>query len=202
MRNMKLFTLVLIVVAGALPVFSDTNGVPPGGTTNNNTAAAVAEPANSTGQPTLAETSKLSEDLIYSVDRTPERLFETPRSVSVITIDDLWRKNGRSLADILANEAGIIVTMNQYSSASPVVRGLSGKQVQILIDGIKINNSIYGTTQEYLNFIDPSMIERIEVVRGVVSVLGTESLGGVVNIITRKGPAGGEEFGGAAVSCY
>ncbi len=202
MRIMKLFTLVLIVVAGALPVFSDTNGVPPGGTTNNNTAAVVAEPANSTGQPTLAETSKLSEDLIYSVDRTPERLFETPRSVSVITIDDLWRKNGRSLADILANEAGIIVTMNQYSSASPVVRGLSGKQVQILIDGIKINNSIYGTTQEYLNFIDPSMIERIEVVRGVVSVLGTESLGGVVNIITRKGPAGGEDFGVAAVARY
>ena len=202
MRIMKLFTLVLIVVAGALPVFSDTNAVPPGGTTNNNAAATVAEAANTTGQPTLAETSKLSEDLIYSVDRTPERLFETPRSVSVITIDDLWRKSGRSLADILANEAGIIVAMNQYTSASPVVRGLSGKQVMILLDGVKINSSTYGTTREYLNFIDTSMIERIEVVRGVVSVLGTESLGGVVNIITRKGPAGGENFGVAAVARY
>src|SRR5258708_19712075 len=105
MRIMKLFTLVLIVVAGALPVFSDTNGVPPGGTTNNNTATAVAQPANSTGQPTLAESSKQSEDLIYSVDRTPERLFETPRSVTVITNAHLCHPCCPSPPHILASQA-------------------------------------------------------------------------------------------------
>src|SRR5262249_23559558 len=142
MRIMKRFTFALIVAACATTAFAGTTAAPDD---DANKTAAVAAPADDStnAQPTLGETSKLSEDLIYSVDRTPERLFETSRSVSVITIDDLWRKSGRSLSDILANEAGIIVTMNQYTSASPVIRGLSGKQVQILIDGIKINSSTY-----------------------------------------------------------
>ena len=148
-----------------------------------------------------ADTSKLSEDLIYSVNRTPEHTFDTARAVEVITIDDLWRKSGLTLADVLVDEAGFIkYRTNQYSSAG-LLRGLIGKQVLILIDGVKVNNALYGDTPN-MDLIDLSQVERIEIVRGVVSVLGTESLGGVINIITRKGPQGDKVFGGTLTTRY
>ena len=153
------------------------------------------------GQTQPADTSKLSEDLIYSVNRTPERTFDTARAVEVINIDDLWRKGGMTLADVLIDEAGFIkYRANQYSSAG-LLRGLIGKQVLILIDGVKVNNALYGDTPN-MDLIDLSQVERIEIVRGVVSVLGTESLGGAINIITRKVPPGGTSFGGTLTTHY
>jgi outer membrane receptor protein involved in Fe transport len=152
-------------------------------------------------QTETADTSKLSEDLIYSVNRTPEHTFDTARAVEVITIDDLWRKSGLTLADVLVDEAGFIkYRTNQYSSAG-LLRGLIGKQVLILIDGVKVNNALYGDTPN-MDLIDLSQVERIEIVRGVVSVLGTESLGGAINIITRKGPQGDQVFGGTLTTRY
>lgn len=155
----------------------------------------------SSGQAQQADSSKLSEDLIYSVNRTPEHTFDTARAVEVITIDDLWRKSGMTLADVLVDEAGFIkYRTNQYSSAG-LLRGLIGKQMLILIDGVKVNNALYGDTPN-MDLIDLSQVERIEIVRGVVSVLGTESLGGAINIITRKGPQGDTAFGGTLTTRY
>jgi len=157
--------------------------------------------ASALAQTQSADTSKLSEDLIYSVNRTPEHTFDTARAVEVITIDDLWRKSGLTLADVLVDEAGFIkYRTNQYSSAG-LLRGLIGKQVLILIDGVKVNNALYGDTPN-MDLIDLSQVERIEVVRGVVSVLGTESLGGAINIITRKGPQSDTAFGGTVTTRY
>jgi len=157
--------------------------------------------SNALAQTQPADTSKLSEDLIYSVNRTPEHTFDTARAVEVITIDDLWRKSGLTLADVLVDEAGFIkYRTNQYSSAG-LLRGLIGKQVLILIDGVKVNNALYGDTPN-MDLIDLSQVERIEIVRGVVSVLGTDSLGGAINIITRKGPAGDTTFGGTLTTRY
>jgi outer membrane receptor protein involved in Fe transport len=143
--------------------------------------------------------SKLGERLIYSVDRTPEAVFETPRGVTIIGRDDLMRKNGFTLSDILMEEVGFTAISERNGQATPIMRGLIARHVLVLVDGVKINNSLWRTntvTKEQLNLIDVSQIERIEIVRGVVSVLGTEALGGVVNIITRRGPASSEDFGG------
>ena len=77
---------------------------------------------------------------------------------------------------------------------SPIIRGLVGNQILILVDGIRLNNGAYRLgPNQYLNTIDLNQIERIEVVRGAGSVLyGSDALGGVVNIITR---AAGREQG-------
>ena len=146
-----------------------------------------------------------AENLIYSVDRIPERPFETARAVQVITSEDLARKNGLTLADVLMEEAGVYISNGHPSGGAAIVRGLPGRQVLILIDGVKINNAIWRTassSKEELSLFDLSSIERIEIVRGVVSVLGTEALGGVINIITRRGPVGAETFGGTIGSRY
>jgi hemoglobin/transferrin/lactoferrin receptor protein len=149
-------------------------------------------------QATLGETSRLSQDLIYSVNRTPERPFDTARAVDVITAEEIANRPGRGLADILEETAGVYIRRWNSSGGAAVVRGLSANQVLVLIDGVKLTNGTWGSeTAEYLNLVDLSQIDRVEVVRGVVSVLGTESLGGIINIITKKGPAGNEKVTGS-----
>lgn len=143
--------------------------------------------------PVLAQNSELpinesAADLIYSVSRTPERIFDTARSVEVITREDIWRLNARTLPEVLMEEAGVFVQQTNYGGGSPIIRGLMGKEILILIDGVKINNTTYryGPIQ-YLATIDLNMIDRIEIVRGIESVLTSYALGGVINIITKKG---------------
>jgi outer membrane receptor protein involved in Fe transport len=145
---------------------------------------------------TAADARELSEGLVYSVNRTPERPFETARAVEVITREEIWRKNATSLSEILHEEPGFVKYRTLQNSATPLVRGLVGRQVLVMIDGVKINNALSGDTPN-MDLIDISQIERIELVRGVVSVLGTESLGGVINIITRKGERAEHAAGGS-----
>lgn len=138
----------------------------------------------------IPEATKLSEGLIFSVSRVPERPFETARAVRVITREEIWRKNATSVSDILTDEPGFFKYRMSAAGATPLLRGMVGRQIMVLIDGVKVNNSIAGDTPN-IDMIDVNQIERIEIVRGVVSVLGTESLGGVINIITRKGAGPG-----------
>ena len=95
--------------------------------------------------------------------------------------------------------AGVFVQETNDGGGAPIIRGLVGNQILLLVDGIRLNNSTYRLgPNQYLNTIDLNQIERIEVVRGAGSVLyGSDALGGVVNIITRAagrkdgtGPAG------------
>jgi hemoglobin/transferrin/lactoferrin receptor protein len=143
--------------------------------------------ADDTPQPAQAAPTR-PEDIVYSVNRTPELASDTARAVTIITLDDIWRKSSRTLPEVLMEEAGVFVQQTNYGSGAPIIRGLIGKEILILIDGVKVNNAIYRAgPSQYLATIDLAMVERIEIVRGVVSVLGGDSLGGTINIITRKG---------------
>jgi hemoglobin/transferrin/lactoferrin receptor protein len=146
-----------------------------------------------------------NDELIYSVNRTPESPFETSRAVQVITQEQIWRRNARTLPEVLFEETGIFVQQTNYGAGSPIIRGQMGKQILILIDGVRVNNATYrfGPVQ-YLNTVDLAMVERIEVVRGVGSVMGGDAFGGSINIITKKGPGPGDEyrFGATLFSRY
>jgi outer membrane receptor for ferrienterochelin and colicin len=159
------------------------------------TTVVLASDDTTTDPATTPDRAKLGNGLIYSVNRTPERPFETARAVEVITAEDIWRSNAMSLTDILLEAPGFLKYRTTQSSVTGVVRGLVGRQVLILIDGVKVNDTLSGDVPN-LDLIDVSQIERIEIVRGVVSVLGTESLGGVINIITRRAPGDGKAIGG------
>jgi hemoglobin/transferrin/lactoferrin receptor protein len=160
------------------------------------TAPAVAPTAVAAPTQPAEERSRL----VYSVNRTPERPFDTARAVQVITAEDIWRKNARTVPELLMNETGLFVQQTNYGGGSPIIRGLMGKQIVILVDGVRLNNATFrfGPLQ-YLNTIDINAVERIEIVRGVESVLGSDSLAGLINVILKKGPAGGanQAVGGA-----
>ncbi len=73
--------------------------------------------------------------LIYSVNRAPEPPFETPRSVKVITAEQIWRKNARTLGEVLIEEAGVFIQQTDYAYGNPIIRGHTGQQITILVDG-------------------------------------------------------------------
>jgi TonB-dependent heme/hemoglobin receptor len=125
---------------------------------------------------------------VVSGARHEQKIIDSPRSISVITAEEIRRKNYRTTPEALNELVGVLVQETNYGGGSPIIRGLIGNQILILIDGIRLNNAIfrYGPNQ-YLNTIDINQIERIEVIRGTGSVLyGSDALGGLINIITKS----------------
>ena len=83
-------------------------------------------------------------------------------------------------------EEGIFVQRTNHAGGHPIIRGLLGHQVLILVDGVRLNNAVTRAgPNQYLNTVDPFLVERLEVVRGPSSVLyGSDAIGGVVNVLT------------------
>jgi len=130
----------------------------------------------------------LMEVKIVSAARREQRAVESPRSVSVLTAEEIRRRNYRTVPEALNEMMGILVQETNYGGGAPIIRGMVGNRVLLLVDGIRLSNSLYrmGPVQ-YLNTIDLYQVERIEVVRGPSSALyGSDALGGLVNIVTRS----------------
>ncbi|MFM9020939.1 MAG: TonB-dependent receptor plug domain-containing protein, partial [Sediminibacterium sp.] len=111
-----------------------------------------------------------------------------PFSYAILDSSQLVKQNGRTVPELLDGTAGVFVQKTSHGGGSPFVRGLTGNQNLILIDGIRLNNAIFrfGPNQ-YATLIDPLTVERMEVIKGTGSVqYGSDAMGGVINIITRS----------------
>ncbi len=126
-----------------------------------------------------------------AASRHEQLVTDSPRAISVVTGAELRERNYRSTPEAVAEVVGVFVQQTNYGGGAPIVRGLVGHQVLILIDGIRLNNAAYRLgPNQYPDTIDINQIERIEVVRGAGSVLyGSDALGGVINIVTRRAVA-------------
>lgn len=113
-------------------------------------------------------------------------LETTSSAYSVISAQRL-RKSFTSLSEVLTQEVGVQTrqTGGAGSLSTIVLRGVSNEQVIIYLDGVPLNDASGGPVD--LGFIPVSSIERIEIYRGSTPIeLGAPSIGGAVNIITRK----------------
>ena len=109
-------------------------------------------------------------------------------AVTVITGEDLRRQQVRNAADALRSLPGVAV--NRQGGAGSItqvrIRGAEANHTLVLIDGIEANNTADGEF-DFSN-LSAEDIERIEVIRGPMSSLhGSNAVGGVINIITRRG---------------
>ena len=128
----------------------------------------------------------------------PSDIEEVTASVEVIVLDEVQRAAATDIADILRFHAGIELSRNggPGQSASLFLRGTESDHTLFLINGIAVNSASVGSAA--IQHIDPQTIERIEIVKGPQSALwGSSAIGGVVNIITRKGEPGVVSFAGA-----
>ena len=127
------------------------------------------------------------EAVIVTATRTARTADETLASVSVITRADIERAQAKSVAELLAGEAGIDTTVSGgYGKSTNVfLRGTNSDHTLVLVDGIKIGSATLGTAA--WQHLPLDQIERIEIVRGPRSSLyGSEAIGGVIQIFTRR----------------
>ena len=149
-----------------------------------------------------AQSAQQSEDtqlkaMVVSAGGFAQEINNAPASISVITREQLEEKGISSLADAVNDIAGVDIedrspSGNKTGNRTISMRGLPSAYTLVLIDGRRQNVAGEVTPNSFNDsaslFIPPvSAIERIEVIRGPMSTLyGSDALGGVVNIITRK----------------
>jgi hemoglobin/transferrin/lactoferrin receptor protein len=132
--------------------------------------------------------AQITEDLgtvVFTASRRETELRYSPAAISVITRKDIERKGGSSIAELLRDVPGVQVDESSIPGLKRIrIRGEDARRSLVLIDGQETtDHTTYGPPM----LIDPALIERIEVVRGPLSVLyGSRAIGGVVNIITKK----------------
>ncbi len=126
--------------------------------------------------------------VIVTATRSAQTTDETLASVSVITRADIERLQARSMEDLLRGIPGLNIANSggPGKQTSFFLRGTESDHVLVLIDGIRAGSVTTGTTS--FENLPIHQIERIEIVRGPRSSLyGSEAIGGVIQIFTRKG---------------
>ncbi len=131
--------------------------------------------------------------VVISASGFSQQIKEAPASISVISGDELTKDSFTSLHSIAQKVPGVNVVGGEDGAASGIsIRGMEKSQTLVLIDGKRVNSSSAnpkgGAGDMNSNFIPPAeAIERIEVIRGPMSSLyGSDAVGGVINIITKK----------------
>ena len=140
-----------------------------------------------------ADATTTMDTVVVTASGFEQRIQDAPASISVITREDLDKKFYRDLNDALVEVPGVIVT-GGGDRQDISLRGMGPKYTLILIDGKRQSSRETRTNSDSTGveggWTPPlSAIERIEVVRGPMSSLyGSDAMGGVINIITRKVP--------------
>lgn len=146
--------------------------------------------------PALAESSLLPETVV-SASREPLPGARVGSAVSVVTQRDLEIRQSLTAVDMLREVPGVAIgrTGSFGGQVDVRIRGAESNHTLVLIDGIKVNDPSLGQFFDFSQ-LPAGDIERIEVLRGPQSSLyGSESIGGVINIITKRGRKGLEVSG-------
>jgi outer membrane receptor for ferrienterochelin and colicins len=148
-------------------------------------AGLMASPAFAQDGPT-----EVSEMVVTASGRA-QQVQDAPASISVITRETLEQSPYRQVTDALLDIPGVSVTPGEGNTRDISIRGLGGSYTLILVDGKRLNSRESRTNGGNIaesGLLPPvAMIERIEVVRGPMSSLyGSDAMGGVVNVITRR----------------
>ena len=132
-------------------------------------------------------TSKQLDEVIITSQRTPQKDVNVPYSTQSVSSTYLENFQPRTTPEALMGVNGVFIQKTNHGGGSPFLRGLTGNQTLILVDGIRLNNSTfrYGPNQ-YLNTIDAYTINKIEVAKGTGSVqYGSDAIGGVLQVFTK-----------------
>ncbi|UAY51528.1 TonB-dependent receptor plug domain-containing protein [Ferruginibacter albus] len=130
------------------------------------------------------------DEVIFTANKVEQKQNTTGKVVTVITKDQIDKSTGKSVAEVLNEQAGVVIN-GAYSSPGTVqnvyMRGASTGRVLILMDGIPVNDPSQINNDFDLNLFSINDVERIEICKGAQSTLyGSDAIAGVINIITIK----------------
>lgn len=148
----------------------------------------------------------LNQEVVVTAARQQGTAFRRPEALSVLNSQGLEILAPMSMPDALSAMPGVWMQRTNHGGGSPYIRGLTGYQTLLLIDGVRFNNTTFRSgPNQYLNTIDPLITDRIEIIRGQGSVqYGSDAIGGVVQMITHTPgfSSGNLEWNGQAYSKY
>ena len=143
--------------------------------------------------PTLSET-------VITATRVREPAQEVPFAIETVDAQALAERSYRTLPQALRDLPGVMVQETAHGQGSPYIRGFTGLRNVLLVDGIRLNNSVFREgPNQYWNTVDALSLERVEILKGPSSVLyGSDAIGGAVQALTPsalppvRSPAPGE----------
>jgi hemoglobin/transferrin/lactoferrin receptor protein len=127
-------------------------------------------------------------EIVITAQRYATNRFFTAEAIDIVDVKNVEKRQSRTTPEALTATNGVFVQKTNHGGGSPFLRGLTGNQNLLLVDGIRLNNATfrYGPNQ-YFNTIDPLSIERLEVLRGSGSVqYGSDALGGTIQVFTKN----------------
>ncbi|MHC1707396.1 MAG: TonB-dependent receptor plug domain-containing protein [Bacteroidales bacterium] len=144
-------------------------------------------------QPLLLKKVTLDE-VIISANKVEESFNKVSQSLQTIRLKTIREIAAPTTADLLTHSMGIFVQKSQQGGGSPNIRGFESNRILLVVDGVRQNNLIFrGGHLQNIITIDPSILERIDVVFGPSStVYGSDALGGTIHMITRDPALAGD----------
>lgn len=140
-------------------------------------------------QKDTVRTSVLDE-VVVTANKTEQKQSITGKVITVITKAQIEKSSGKTVAQLLNEQAGIVINgalSNAGSVQTVFMRGAGAGRTLILMDGIPVNDPSQINNDFDLNFFSINDVERIEVCKGAQSTLyGSDAIAGVINIITTK----------------
>lgn len=127
------------------------------------------------------------EQIVVTATRLPIRAFEVPALAYAETSDVVQQfYQSRTLPEALAEIPGVMVQKTSNGQGSPFMRGYTGFRNVLLVDGVRLNNSVFREgPNQYWNTVDTYAMSRVEVLKGPASVLyGSDAVGGAVNVLS------------------
>src|SRR6478752_1678888 len=140
-------------------------------------------------QKDTVRTSVLDE-VVVTANKTEQKQSITGKVVTVITKAQIEKSSGKTVAQLLNEQAGIVINgalSNAGSVQTVFMRGGAAGRTLILMDGIPVSDPSQINNDFDLNFFSINDVERIEICKGAQSTLyGSDAIAGVINIITTK----------------
>jgi vitamin B12 transporter len=134
--------------------------------------------------------SQLKETVVTAT-RSESRAEAVISDVSTISREDIERGTGRTLPELIARVSGVQMSANGGlgNNSGIFIRGTESRHVLLLVDGVRYGSATAGAAN--FDNIPLESIERIEVLKGPASALyGSDAVGGVIQVFTRKGTPG------------
>jgi len=132
-------------------------------------------------------------DVVVSATRTPRAARDLPGVVRVVSKADILERMPRTPTDALRGVAGVMLQKTSPGQGSPFVRGFTGFRVVHLIDGVRLNNSVFRDgPNQYWNLFDAFDVRSLEVVLGPAAVAyGSDAVGGALHAVGPRPWLGG-----------
>ena len=164
--------MILATLAIAPPVFADEPA-----------------PVNVEYEPVVQSFNSDADDpIIVTASRSKQPASTSPFTIEYIGEQELRSRAYRSLPEALINTPGVLVQRTGPGQSSPFIRGFTGFRTLFLINGVRLNNSVFREgPNQYWSTVDVYSIQQIELVKGPSSVLyGSDAIGGTLNAITKS----------------